>query len=138
MTMPWAYLLDTNILSDLVRQPQGDIARKIREVGEESVCTSIVVSCELRFGAGKSDSKRLQFQVESVLSALEILPLDSPADQHYAYIRQYLEKEGQTIGPNDMLIAAHARSLKLTLVTANMKEFQRVPKLSVVNWKNPS
>ena len=136
--MPFTYLLDTNILSDLVRRPQGDIARKIREVGEESVCTSIVVSCELRFGAGKSESKKLQYQVEAVLSALDILPLDAPTDHHYADIRQYLEKEGQTIGPNDMLLAAHTRSLKLTLVTANMKEFQRVPRLRVVNWKVPS
>ena len=133
--MNCAYLLDTNILSDLVRQPQGAIARKIVECGEETVCTSIVVSCELRFGAQKSGSQKLQNQVETILAAIEILPLEVPVDQHYADIRYILEQAGNPIGPNDMLIAAHARSLKLTLVTANVNEFQRVPNLKVVNWK---
>lgn len=128
------YLLDTNILSDLVRNPQGVVADRIRTVGEEAVCTSIVVAAELRFGAAKSASARLQRQVEAVLAALDIQPLDAPVDRHYAEIRAALEQRGEPIGPNDLLIAAHARALQLTVVTANEREFRRVPQLPVENW----
>lgn len=132
--MALGYLLDTNILSDLVRHPHGPIKRKIAEVGEGAIGTSIVVSSELRFGAFKSDSSKLRAQVDAVLGAIEVLPLDTPADEAYAEIRWGLEKEGSPIGPNDMLIASHARALHLTLVTANLTEFQRVPGLKVENW----
>ena len=132
--MAFRYLLDTNILSDLVRHPHGPIARKIAEVGEGVVCTSIVVSSEVRFGACKSNSAKLRAQVDAVLGAIEVLPLDTPADQAYADIRWGLEKQGNPIGPNDLLIAGHARAQNLTLVTANMAEFQRVSGLSVENW----
>lgn len=128
------FLLDTNIVSELVRQPQGRVARHVATVGENRVCTSIVVAAELRFGAAKSGSRRLQIQVEAVLSALEVMSLDMPADQHYADIRVALERAGQPIGPNDMLIAAHARALGYTVVTANLREFKRVPALRVENW----
>lgn len=134
------FLLDTNIVSELVRQPQGRVARHVATVGENRVCTSIVVAAELRFGAAKSGSRRLQIQVEAVLSALEVMSLDMPADQHYADIRVALERAGQPIGPNDMLIAAHARALGYTVVTANLREFKRVPALRVENWleENPA
>jgi len=69
-------LLDTNILSDLVRNPRGPVARRIEVVGEGSVCTSLVVSAELRFGARKKGSRRLSSQLEAVLSALDILSLE--------------------------------------------------------------
>ena len=132
--MALSYLLDTNILSELVRRPRGPIARKVAEVGEAAVCTSVIVSSELRFGALKSGSERLNRQVEAVLGAMEVLPLSIPADHEYARIRRTLEQRGQPIGPNDLLIAAHARSQQLTLVTANLAEFQRVPDLQVENW----
>lgn len=132
--MSLGYLLDTNILSDLVRHPHGAITQKIAEVGEDAVCTSIVVSSELRFGAYKSDSAKLQAQVDAVLEGIEVLPLDTPADEVYAEIRWGLQKQGSPIGPNDLLIAGHARALQLTLVTANLVEFQRVPGLTVENW----
>ena len=132
------YLLDTNILSDLVRHPQGTVAERIALEGEESLCTSIVVASELRFGAYKkfrmTGSDRLLLQVDMILSALEVLPLDAPADRFYAEIRAHLERNGQPIGPNDLLIAAHAKSLDLTVVTANEMEFGRVPGLGVSNW----
>ena len=134
MTRSWQFLLDTNVLSEVVRRPRGLVAQKIAEVGEETVCTSIIVSSELRFGAMKSGSAKLIHQVEAVLSALNVLPLSPPADRHYADLRYVLEKAGTPIGPNDMLIAAHAKSMRLTIVTANVEEFQRVPKLRVVNW----
>ena len=132
--MTYQYLLDTNILSDLVRHPQGQVFQQIAKVGEDSICTSIVVACELRFGAVKSSSSRLTQQVERILDVLPILPLTTPIDHHYAEIRRYLEQVGTPIGPNDLLIAAHTLSLELTLITANTREFERVPNLQVDNW----
>ena len=128
------YLLDTNILSDLVRNPAGRIAQRIEAVGEEAVCTSLVVSAELRFGTFKKGSKRLSSQLEAVLSALDILPMEEPVDVRYAGLRLALERAGTPIGGNDMLIAAHALALNLTLVSANEREFSRVPGLAVENW----
>jgi tRNA(fMet)-specific endonuclease VapC len=128
------YLLDTNILSDLVRHPAGMVRDRIAAVGEESVCVSIVVAAELRFGAAKKKSKHLTQQVEAILSALPVLPLESPVDEHYADIRTALEVAGNPIGPNDLLIAAHARALGLTLVTHNLAEFSRVAGLTAENW----
>ena len=128
------YLLDTNILSDLVRHPQGIIAEQIIRVGADTICTSIIVSAELRFGAEKSHSTRIKTQLDAILSAIDILPIKPPIDIHYAEIRHHLENRGKPIGPNDLLIAAHAFSLDLTMVTANMREFKRVPHLRVENW----
>lgn len=132
--MSLRYLLDTNILSDLIRHPQGAVARRITSAREDSVCTSIVVAAELRFGAEKSGSKKLADRVDLILSALDVVPLEPPADRHYGEIRQHLMRNGTPIGPNDLLIAAHARALNLTVVTANAREFSRVPGLHVDNW----
>jgi len=129
-----SYLLDTNILSHLVRRPQGQVAARIADVGEENVMTSIIVACELRYGAAKRGSRKLTRQVEAVLGAMTILPLESGADRHYAAIRTALEKKGTPIGANDMLIAAQARAMQAVCVTANVSEFQRVPALKVENW----
>ncbi|MEE4356338.1 MAG: type II toxin-antitoxin system VapC family toxin [Desulfococcaceae bacterium] len=128
------YLLDTNIISELIRNPHGPVTDRIAREGEAGICTSIVVAAELRFGAVKKNSARLTRQLEAVLSAIEILPLNEPADREYAKLRYQLEKAGTPIGPNDMLIAAHALSLNLTLVTANQREFSRVSGLLVENW----
>ena len=130
----YQFLLDTNIISELVKNPQGKVAQKISEIGDNKVCTSIIVASEIRFGVEKRQSKRLSEQVEAILSAIEILPLSSPAEIQYAKLRTYLEKAGTPIGPNDMLIAAHALLLDLTLVSANANEFRRVPELMVENW----
>ena len=132
--MTLKYLLDTNIISDLVRNPQGVIAEHIADVGERSVCTNIIVASELRYGAFKSGSKRLTDQVGYILSALEVLPLEEPIDHHYALIRHQLTTNGTPIGPNDLIIAAHALERKLTIVTANIREFLRVPGLPIENW----
>jgi tRNA(fMet)-specific endonuclease VapC len=128
------YLLDTNTISNLVRRPQGRVADRIAEVGEDSVSTSIVVAAELRYGAEKSKSKRLSERVELLLSALEVLPLEPPVDRRYAEIRYHLTQQGTPIGPNDLLISAHALATDLTVVTANTREFERVPSLHVENW----
>jgi tRNA(fMet)-specific endonuclease VapC len=92
-----------------MRSPAGEVGRRIAEVGEDSICTSIIVAAELRFGAAKSASKALEERVELVLSAIDTLPLEPPADQNYAVIRQALSHRGALIGPNDLLIAAHAQ-----------------------------
>jgi tRNA(fMet)-specific endonuclease VapC len=132
--MALRYLLDTNILSDVIRNPQGTVANKISSAGEDTVCTSIVVAAELRFGAEKSGSPKLADRVDLILSALDVLPLEPPADRHYGEIRRQLARQGTPIGPNDLLIAAHALVLDLTVVTANAREFSRVPGLKVENW----
>lgn len=106
----------------------------MNRLGEINICTSIIVSSELRFGAIKKGSVKLTQHLEAILSAMEVLPYEDPADSHYALLRNHLETEGKPIGPNDMLIAAHALSLNLILVTANMGEFSRVPGLTVENW----
>src|SRR5271157_887545 len=100
------YLLDTNIVSDLVRNPQGRVAQHIRKIGEGQVCTSIIVAAELRYGAAKKQSARLTAQLQAVLGALEALPLEAPADTTYGALRARLEKAGRPIGANDLLIAA--------------------------------
>jgi len=128
------YLLDTNIVSALVRDPAGPVVRRIAEVGAERIAISIVVACEIRFGLAKSGSQRLAENMEQVLAQIEVLPLEPPVEQHYAEIRATLERAGSRIGPNDLLIAAHARALNMTLVSDNMSEFARVPGLRVENW----
>lgn len=128
------YLLDTNVLSHLIRNPQGIVAHKIGQMGEVSVCTSLIVAAELRYGAAKKGSARLSNQVAAVLSVIDVLPLESPVDDHYASIRTKLEMEGQMIGGNDLLIAAQALTLGCIVVTDNEREFRRVDGLKVDNW----
>jgi tRNA(fMet)-specific endonuclease VapC len=128
------FLLDTNIVSDIVRHPRGKIAHRISKVGEGDVCTSVIVAAELRYGATEKNSPRLTAQLEAVLGALEVLALEAPADIRYGRIRASLERMGRPIGANDLLIAAHALSLDFTLVTDNEREFFRVDGLRIENW----
>ncbi|HEY7352936.1 MAG TPA: type II toxin-antitoxin system VapC family toxin [Terriglobales bacterium] len=128
------YLLDTNIVSDLVRNPQGKVAEQILKIGETNVCTSIIVAAELRYGAEKKQSPRLSGQLEAVLGALEVLPFEKPAYTSYGSIRAQLERAGKPIGANDLLIAAQALALGYAVVTDNEKEFSRVRQLQVENW----
>jgi tRNA(fMet)-specific endonuclease VapC len=128
------YLLDTNIVSNLVREPRGRVADRINAIGEQNICTSIIVAAELRYGTMKKGSPRLSTQVEAVLRAMDTLPFDSPADGFYGSIRARLESAGTPIGGNDLLIAAQALSLDHTLVTDNDKEFSRIEGLRVENW----
>jgi tRNA(fMet)-specific endonuclease VapC len=118
-----------------MKEPAGPCATRLAEIGDDRICTSIVVACELRFGAMLRGSERLTRAVDRVLQAIPVLPLDEPADEHYASIRNDLQSRGVSIGPNDLLIAAHARSSGLTLVTENEDEFRRVPDLPVENWQ---
>ena len=128
------YLLDTNIVSDLVRNPQGRAAGHVRRVGEAQVCTSIIVAAELRYGATKRGSPRLARQLEAVLGVLDVLPLAAPADRVYGEIRTRLEAIGRPIGANDLLIAAQTLALGYTIVTDNEAEFSRINGLHRENW----
>ena len=129
------YMLDTNIVSDLVRRPAEYIAQRAAALEPGRMAISIIVASELRYGAERRGSMRLTKQLDAVLSAIEILPLAEPADRHYGLIRSELERIGRPIGHNDLLIAAHARALDRTLVTKNIGEFSRVPGLAVDDWQ---
>lgn len=127
------FLLDTNILSDVIRNPDGIAAERLwREA--ESACASLVSAAELRYGVQKRGSRRLAERVEALLASVPVFGWESPADRHYASLRVALEASGRPISGNDMLIAAHALALGCTLVTANEREFRRVPGLGVENW----
>ena len=132
------YMLDTNIISDLIKNPQGRaakrVAKQVTKAGEDNICTSIIVAAELRYGCAKSGSKKLLKAVEDVLGEIIVLPFDAPADAEYGTIRSKLETAGTPIGSNDLLIAAHAAAIGATIVTANASEFKRVRGLKVENW----
>jgi tRNA(fMet)-specific endonuclease VapC len=106
----------------------------LKSILPETACTSIIVSAEIRFGLCKGALEKLKIQTEKVLDVLDILPLEKPVDEYYGKIRTLLNQAGQPIGGNDLLIAAHALALNLTLVSANVREFSRVPSLRVENW----
>ena len=129
------YLLDTNAVSQLIRQPDGEVARRVAALEPGSFAISVIVAAELRYGAERRGSSRLTRQLEAVFSAIDVLPLEEPVDRHYGAIRSELERVGQPIGSNDLLIAAHAKALDLILVTNNVREFRRVPGLSVEDWQ---
>lgn len=129
------YLLDTNVVSQIVRRPDGDLARRVAALEAGSFAVSVIVAAGLRYGAERRGSERLAEQLELVLSAIDVLPLEEPADRHYGAIRADLERVGRPIGHNDLLIAAHARALGATLVTNNLGEFRRVPDLAVEDWQ---
>lgn len=128
------YMLDTNIVSELARNPHGTVAKRIAKVGADAICVSIITAAELRYGCAKKGSPKLLGQIEAILAGVQVLALDVPADAEYGGIRAELEAAGQPIGPNDLLIAAHAYALDAVLVTAKLREFSRVRALKVENW----
>lgn len=129
------YLLDTNILSALLADPRGLVASHIARVGDAALATSIVIAAELRYGAAKKGSPRLSERVEALLDRLPVLALEAPSDQVYGEVRADLERRGQLIGPNDLLIASHAIAADRTLVSDNVSEFSRITGLRLENWR---
>jgi len=127
------FLLDTNILSDIIRNPRGAAAAEHRR-RRAVTAISIVVAAELSYGLRKNPAYRYSERAEQLLNAVPILPLEEPADARYAELRARLTRQGRPLGPNDYWIAAHALALDCTLVTANVGEFRRVPGLRVENW----
>lgn len=140
MPTPAIYLLDTNIISRLMRDGQGQDAQRYRarllREPDCTVVTSVVVQCELLFGLAKRPSRRLQTAYELQMEQLLVLPLEDSVGSHYAKLRTHLEQAGTPIGANDTLIAAHALAVGAILVTADA-EFTRVPGLQVENWLQP-
>ena len=128
------FMLDTNIISDMIQNPAGKAANAMVREGDAAVCTSIVVASELRYGCFRKGSTKLLKKVEDLLAEIPVLPLDVPVDVEYGALRAELEAVGQPIGHNDLFIAAHACVLGTTLVTANIGEFTRIRKLKVENW----
>jgi tRNA(fMet)-specific endonuclease VapC len=128
------YLLDTNIVIYVVkRRPLEVLAQFNANAGRMAI--SAITLSELYHGAEKSAKVSQNLEViEEFASLLEVLPYTAKASQHYGAIRSDLEKAGQTIGVNDLHIAAHARSEGLVVVTNNLSEFARVPGLMVENW----
>jgi len=127
-------MLDTNMVSELARDPKGLVAREIGRVGSDAVCVSIITAAELRYGCAKKGSPKLSAQIEAILGAMQVLALNLPADAEYSAIRVDLEAAGKPIGANDLFIAAHACALGAVLVTANIRKFQRIHGLRVENW----
>ena len=131
------FLLDTNIVSHMMANPDGVVAKRAQKCANgpnnPQLCTSVVVHCELAYGVKKRGSVRLENALMAQLDSLLVLPLEEEVVVHYAAIRAHLEVLGQTIGANDTLIAAHAMALDATLVSADA-EFMRVPGLKVENW----
>jgi tRNA(fMet)-specific endonuclease VapC len=128
------YLLDTNIVIYVIkRRPLKALDAFNQRAG--SMAISAITLAELLHGAEKSSKPPANLSVvEDFCSRLEVLPYSARAAQHYGAIRAKLEIRGQTIGVNDLHIAAHARSEGLTLVTNNLREFERVDALQLENW----
>lgn len=135
--MPTRYVLDTNILSDLLKNPQGKAAQRISSLSagdRDLLSTSLIVAAELRYEVAKSGSSILAQRVDQLLEAIEVLPLGPQADAHYGRIRAQLEKSGTPVGGNDLLIAAHVLAIDAVPVTENVREFKRAKGLRVENW----
>jgi tRNA(fMet)-specific endonuclease VapC len=140
------FLLDTNIISHMMKNPTGIVAERVRQITQQvapssakaPLCTSTIVQCELQYGLAKNLSTRLHAAYAITMQYIPVLALEPLVAQHYSQLRIALEAQGTPIGPNDTLIAAHALALGCTLVTDNEVEFRRVPGLQVENWLNPT
>ena len=126
-------MLDTNIVSDMMSNPEGRAQRQAR-TAQSRLSMSVIVAGELRFGIERRQSLRLAERLRDIFGQVDILPLELDAASHFALIRNDLTRRGTMIGANDLWIAAHARSLGATLVTDNVGEFSRVESLPIENW----
>jgi tRNA(fMet)-specific endonuclease VapC len=128
-------MLDTNICIYLIKkQPEG-VLNKFRSFNIGDICMSSVTFSELMYGVEKSQHpQKNKSALEEFILPLEVLPFDDQSARHYGHIRAYLERKGTPIGPLDLMIAAHAQSINAILVTNNVKEFTRVPKLKIEDW----
>ncbi|MEW5967121.1 MAG: type II toxin-antitoxin system VapC family toxin [Pseudomonadota bacterium] len=128
------YLLDTNICIYLINRRSPTALARFRDCVAGEVGVSIVTALELAFGVEKSGSDRNRQALEKFLAPLDVLPLDENVLWQYARLRTTLENQGRPIGALDMQIAAHALTLGCTLVTNNLREFERVDALKLENW----
>ncbi len=129
------FMLDTNMCIYIIKRKPSQVLKKLEGIEISDVAISSITLAELEYGVVKSSRpEQNRDALSGFLSPLEILPFDDRAAFHYGKIRTYLESNGQVIGAMDMLIASHAISLSLVLVTNNIREFERIPELQRENW----
>lgn len=128
------YLLDTNICSYIIKERPPQVIEKFRTFDIKQLKLSIITASELAYGVEKSGSVKNKLVLEKFLRPFEMLDFNHDCIWHYAQLRHFLQSSGNVIGSLDMLIAAHALANNATLVTNNVKEFERVPKLNLENW----
>lgn len=129
------FMLDTDTCSYIIKEKPLSAFINLEKHAEELVCISVVTYAELIYGVERISSKKVnRSMVESFIQRLFVYQWDQAAAEHYASIRNHLEKQGNLIGNMDMMIAAHARSLRAILITNNSKHFKKVPHLQIDNW----
>lgn len=129
------YMLDTDICIYIIKKRPKEILDRFQAVDKSEIYISIITYAELQFGVERSSSKKLnQGILDEFISRLTVLFWDMEAARQYGKIRSYLEGKGTPIGNMDLMIAAHALSKSFTLVTNNLREFERVPNLEAENW----
>ena len=129
------YMLDTNICSYILKNHPTAVKQKFEEVGAGNICISAIVLAELYYGAARHpEGIVIRHEIDNFVSRLVVIPWDENAADHYGSIRASLEKAGTLVGAMDMLIAAHAKSCDATLVTNNLREFDRIKGLTLLNW----
>jgi tRNA(fMet)-specific endonuclease VapC len=130
-----AYMLDTDISSYIMKRSHDAVLRRLQKVPIDAVCISVITKSELLFGVEVSPRRQQdQAALDEYLRHVEVLDFPDEAALHYAKIRAALKVHGELIGANDLFIAAHSRSLGVTLVTNNTDEFSRVQNLNIENW----
>jgi tRNA(fMet)-specific endonuclease VapC len=129
------YMLDTDICSYVMKRSHDALLRRLQKVPVSDVSVSVVTKSELLYGVEVSPRRQQdEAALNAFLNYVEVLNFPDKASSHYAQIRAQLKKSGKMIGANDLFIAAHARSLGLTLVTHNTQEFRRVNRLAIEDW----
>ena len=129
------YMLDTDICSYIIRERPIEVFEHFETLKMDQLCISVVTYAELIYGVEHSSSKKINKSiVDQFVKHLSIIDWDKKAAVHYGNIRVLLQVKGNVIGAMDMMIAAHARSQRMILVTNNERHFKRVPKLKVENW----
>jgi tRNA(fMet)-specific endonuclease VapC len=133
------YLLDTNVCVDYLTRRHATVVDRVQRSDPDDLCLSSIVIAELRYGADKSQKRSENHRIIDVLvQEMVCIDFDANAALEFGHIRSALERQGEPIGPYDFLIAAHALSLGLVLVTDNVREFRKVDGLSVENWREPA
>lgn len=129
------FMLDTDICSYVMKRSHDLLSKRLQRVPVSDVCISVITKSELLYGVEVSPRRKQdEAALYAFLSYAAVLEFPDKAASHYAQIRAYLKQMGTMIGANDLLIAAHARSMGLTLITHNAREFGRVPKLAMEDW----
>lgn len=128
------YLLDTNVVSFHIRRSSAALQRRFKATVATEVALSVITEMEIRYGLAKNAGLRIAPLVEEFLAGITILSLTSDAARHYARVRAHLDEIGRPIGPLDLMIASHALALEAILVTTNVREFSRVPRLRCEDW----